>query len=104
MLPIPWEKHLREAVFHRTRNGGLLQNRSGAPAEEEEVELRERDSNGVRELPPPILNLPIAAGRKGSRDGPDHAVADEGPEDVPGEDREAVRETDGPEGGGGLLP
>src|SRR2546422_4636827 len=103
MLPIPWEKHLREAVFHRTRNGGLLQNRSGAPAEEEEVELRERDSDGVRELPPPILNLPIAAGRKGAREEPDHAVADEVPEDVPVEEREAVREADVPEEVGGLL-
>src|SRR5207245_7382975 len=103
MLPIPREKPLCNPGFHRTRNGGLLQNRSGAPTEEKEVELCERNPYNVRELPPPILDLPIAAGCQGLRHGSDHAVADEVPQDVPVEDCETVRETDVPEEMGSLL-
>src|SRR5436309_4543397 len=40
-------------------NAALLQNRSGAAAEEHEVELRERDPDDSREFPPPCLDLAV---------------------------------------------
>src|SRR2546428_2969470 len=103
MLAIPREQPLGEGVFHQARNDGLLQNRSGAPTEEEKVELCERDPNRVRERPPAVLDPAIPAGRQGLRNGPDDAVADEVPQDVAVENREAVREADVPEEVGRLF-
>src|SRR3970282_1456892 len=71
--------------------GGLLQNPSRPAAEEQEVHLREWDADRVREAPPSRLDLPVPAGGERLRDPADHAVTDEGSDDVAGEERQRRR-------------
>src|SRR3972149_9022244 len=53
--------------------GQLLQNLSRPAAEEQEVHLRDRNRDGLREPPPSRLDLAISAGGGGGGDGAEGA-------------------------------